>query len=33
MERLIAAWRSVRDAAQERDAQFVELDAERLEDI
>lgn len=33
MERLIAAWRSVRDAAQERDAQFAELDAERLEDI
>ena len=33
MERLIAAWRSVRDAAQERDAQLAELDAERLEDI
>ena len=33
MERLIAAWRSVRDAAQARDAQFAELDAERLEDI
>ena len=33
MERLIAAWRSVRDAAQERDAQLAKLDAEQLEDI
>ena len=31
--RLIAAWRSVREAAQERDAQLAKLDAERLEDI
>ena len=33
MERLIAAWQHVREAAQERDAQLAELDAERLEDI